>query len=78
MDRSSLQGLLAELTNEMRKHYTNFTKIRDGELGDAGHDLATFWLRKSRKPVLAVVAVQKEGDSHATFYKYVIFCAFLI
>eukprot|EP01138_Halocafeteria_seosinensis_P005040 gb/GECG01005153.1/.p1 GENE.gb/GECG01005153.1/~~gb/GECG01005153.1/.p1 ORF type:complete len:541 (+),score=72.68 gb/GECG01005153.1/:1-1623(+) len=69
VDMESLSGLLRQLATEMLDHYRKFTSIRDGHLGDAGHDLATFWLRKSRKPVLAVLAVQKEGDECPTFYR---------
>lgn len=29
--------------------------------GDARDDLAAFWLRKTKKPVLAVLLVQKRG-----------------
>lgn len=50
------------VVEEMRAHYRAFSRIRDGAAGDAGHELASFWLRKSRKPVLAVVAVQQPGD----------------
>ncbi|CAM9417093.1 unnamed protein product, partial [Ectocarpus sp. 12 AP-2014] len=35
--------------------------------GDARDDLATFWLRKTKKPVLAVLLVQKKGGQPQLF-----------
>lgn len=30
--------------------------------GDTRDDLASFWLRKTKRPVLAILLVQKKGD----------------
>lgn len=42
-------------------------------IGDAGgdprDDLASFWLRKTRKPVLAVLLVEKEDGSGPQLYR---------
>ncbi|CAM9810394.1 unnamed protein product [Ectocarpus sp. 8 AP-2014] len=35
--------------------------------GDTRDDLATFWLRKTKKPVLAVLLVQKKGGQPQLF-----------
>lgn len=35
--------------------------------GDARDDLASFWLRKTKKPVLAVLLVQKKGGQPQLF-----------
>lgn len=37
----------------------------DGEEGDYDHELMDFWLRKTRKPVLAVVLVRRGTNPHA-------------
>ncbi len=44
----------------MLKFKADFEKIRLGP--EAEHDLSAFWLRKTKKPVLSVLLVQKPGN----------------
>lgn len=55
--------------------------------GDARDDLASFWLRKTKRPVLAVLLVQKAGgqpklyrgtNMEVTQYIYVYICLLLL
>lgn len=39
-----------------------FSGTTDVVGGDARDDLASFWLRKTKRPVLAVLLVQKKGE----------------
>ncbi|GMI38799.1 hypothetical protein TeGR_g8421, partial [Tetraparma gracilis] len=48
-----LDPMLAQVTEEMNKFRDEFARVAG--LGDGGSDLRQFWLRKSRKPVLAVL-----------------------
>lgn len=55
--------------DSMRSHATSFltaAAARD-EKGLAMHELDTFWLRKSRKPVLSVLVVQRPGAAAQSF-----------
>ena len=47
------------LVEEMNKFREDFTSVRCLESG--GHDLAEFWMRKTKKPVLCVLLVRSEG-----------------
>ena len=46
--------------NEMKQFKMDFDKVIHQP--DSTHDLFNFWIRKTRKPVLAVLLVRKEGD----------------
>ena len=47
------------VVNEMQKFRSEFTKKL---VENSGDDLGTFWLRKTKKPVLAVLLVQKDNE----------------
>jgi len=48
-----------EIVNEMKRFMIDFERVRSA--GNDFHDLSTFWLRKTKKPVLAVLLVEKNG-----------------
>lgn len=50
--------LIAGMVDEMREHRDTFLRIQRG-----GHELSTFWLRKTQKPVLAVLCVRRHIDA---------------
>ena len=50
-----------KIVEEMRKHRDAFKRVGDGEQNS--HELVSFWLRKTRKPVLAVLCVLKPGST---------------
>ena len=54
----------ADMVREMRKHRDAFRKVSDDAQSSNSHELLSFWLRKTRKPVLAVLCVVKPGSTH--------------
>ena len=49
-------ALVARMVEEMKRHRDVFMSIEQG-----GHELSTFWLRKTQKPVLAVLCVRRQS-----------------
>jgi hypothetical protein len=60
---SELEPDVQLLVEEMKKHKAKFQ-----ELKGVKSELATFWLRKSQKPVLSVLMVKKREDKEPKFY----------
>ena len=56
-------GLVQKVTDEMKAFRTSFLDTLKGERSD----LSTFWLRKSKKPVLAVLLVNKQNGEHVLY-----------
>jgi cytidine deaminase len=54
------------LVAKMLQHKSNFEAVRDA--ADDTHELRRFWLRKSHKPVLSVLMVQKDDSDEPQFY----------
>lgn len=48
-----------DIVSEMKRFMIDFERVRCA--GSDFHDLSTFWLRKTKKPVLAVLLVEKDG-----------------
>ena len=48
------------VVQEMKDFKEEFDRVRD--MPSTEHDLTAFWLRKTKKPVLAVLLVQKAGE----------------
>lgn len=62
MSIDALEGTPTGLViDEMRRFIAAFEAVRNSPSGS--NDLESFWLRKSRKPVLAVLLVEKGGVS---------------
>ena len=67
--RSQLQGEMRALVEDMLRYRRQFEAVRDltrqsdaGEIsGVERHELDTFWLRKTRKVVMAVLLTKKSG-----------------
>ncbi len=55
----SADPLVRKVVDEMTKFRTEFMEVTND--ASKPNDLASFWLRKTKKPVLAVLLVQKEG-----------------
>jgi hypothetical protein len=76
VDASALPYELRRLVDEMRSHYQDFAKVRDApaESDFATNDLQGFWMRKSKKPVLAVLLVRwpdhRDPVTGETSYRY--------
>lgn len=49
-------ALIARMVDEMKRHRDVFVNLGEG------HELSTFWLRKTQKPVLAVLCVRRQRD----------------
>ena len=56
-------AVLLKIVEEMKRHRDAFTRVGNGSAGE--HELASFWLRKTRKPVLAVLCVLKRTRERA-------------
>eukprot|EP00956_Cyclotella_meneghiniana_P005734 scaffold7433_cov77-Cyclotella_meneghiniana.AAC.7 len=56
-------GLVQKVTDEMKAFRTSFLDSLKGERSD----LSTFWLRKSKKPVLAVLLVNKQNGEQVLY-----------
>ena len=79
LQRSQLVGDDRLVVEEMRQYRKEFEAVRDGATAkvdgvdaqpNGGNELATFWLRKSRKAVLAVLLTRKpEEDARPVFYR---------
>lgn len=54
------------LVDEMIGHKDKFMEIRDGQ---TYHELDKFWLRKSKQPVLAVIAVDKPNNGGKKYFR---------
>lgn len=57
-------GMVQKVINEMKTFRTEFLETLKGE---SKSDLASFWLRKSKKPVLAVLLVQKKNGEQVMY-----------
>lgn len=57
-------GMVQKVINEMKAFRTDFLDTLKGE---GKSDLAKFWLRKSKKPVLAVLLVQKKNGEQVVY-----------
>lgn len=57
---SQLSGNLKLVVDEMQKFYDEFQRITNDN--SIEHDLNSFWLRKSGKPVLTILLVQKPNE----------------
>ena len=51
-------SLVTEMVQEMKRHRDVFLSMSHGE-----HELGEFWLRKTQKPVLAVLCVRRRKDT---------------
>ncbi len=60
----ALRSSAGPLVQEMQRFIAAFEAVRAG----TGHDLDSFWLRKTRKPVLAVLQVARVGEE-PRFYR---------
>ena len=74
--RDRLRGIESLLAEEMIAYKRQFEHVRDREkqvdsddMPMDTHELSSFWLRKTRKAVLAVLAAQKPGEDKPTFYR---------
>lgn len=54
-------GPAVALTTRARVCVATFAVLRIAAKGPDAHELGTFWLRKSKKPVLSVLMVQRRG-----------------
>ena len=81
MHRSQLTGDMRMLVEEMIKYRRQFEAVRDlaktqhGSLasdilagGGEAHELGTFWLRKTRKVVMAVLLTKKSDDPNSAVF----------
>ena len=78
LHNAALDPLIQAVVKEMTCFRSDFSRVLqdrggsqngDGKGGGGGHDLAAFWLRKTRKPVLAVLLVQKGEDGPLKLYR---------
>jgi cytidine deaminase len=76
LPRAQLVGDDRRIVDEMLKYRAQFEGVRDGARGGdalSGHaadELSSFWLRKSRKAVLAVLLTRKSGvDAAPVIYR---------
>ena len=51
-------SLVTEMVQEMKRHRDVFLSMSHGK-----HELGEFWLRKTQKPVLAVLCVRRRKDT---------------
>lgn len=66
---AELPALERFTADSMRAHATSFLTAAAARNSDGAslHELDTFWLRKSRKPVLSVLVVQRPGEAALSF-----------
>ena len=61
------------LVKELVRHKRRFEQVRSASRGGAagagkGHELGSFWLRKTRKCVLCMLMVKRAGEEEPTFF----------
>ena len=61
------------LVKELVRHKRRFEQVRSTSRGGAagggkGHELGSFWLRKTRKCVLCMLMVKRAGEEEPTFF----------
>ena len=69
---SAVAASSADVNDEVRSAVREMVLYRDSierVAGESQSELATFWLRKTRKPVLAILVVQKGASGKRVFYR---------